>query len=867
MLNYLPETVNQYATTTRASVSSLIRDMKVGKTELSFLIEKMRNTIVDRNFSAANIQSFSLISKEILIDSFRNLFLRLQQMFSAANANGLVLTSMVDIFSSEISKVEEDLNKLELFIDNYEFISGKDDMFNANYVEKFNSFVNDYRADNIILNIPDRDNAPFGENGNAYIDGVAGHLKMGNTQDVKNIIRNVKSINIKTNYDNYITTNNDFLNLFNDNFSDSWTVTAKSPSILDAQVREYLKYIKYDYTQIKGAITCVELELQRPIKIDTIRFNANDSNNFQLVQAVVFHGTPQQSNNMTPIENYTSILSRPVLLNNVFELRFSKNNVSKIIFIFNQSNYTRSNKTPLVSELNSKVLDSFFSQIINDRKNRFSKFQDIVYWFFVRKNTISGISRNKYTDNDYYTYRFPSEFSSYMSTLNEQIKEFNSLIIEDKNVYSNTPVFVNLMNTMLDSFSGKLNLFENKSYIENLNGVTKISSLNQPGFLQYGDSNNNAEYQNQFIEPVISNPNITPINSSLISESENSYEYSFSLKSIELIENLSEETSKAVFVSKKIPVDGQITSVKVKLNAIKNTAGINQAGLDLSSPASYEISVSNKSIPNLESDWVPIVPYGVSFIDSEVLFIDPMSRKAVLRFTANNDSVNIYKNGILIQRSVNNFTYSKNNKTITLSESLYDPSATYVASYGIDFSLSTPDEIDFIRTNIFLESIKAFNSENGPGESFTQTDENAYIRLSYNPYINPKSTATAVYGSVGGTNFIGNFAGYSPVKIQLSDGSYALNITNYTNSTQKVEFYQTNSTLFIHSGQGIVFNRNINSPFKVYYQYVPNDLRFRVILRKNIANSTDPISIDSLIMKMKTITYDPYYGKINSTLS
>ena len=269
----------------------------------------------------------------------------------------------------------------------------------------------------------------------------------------------------------------------------------------------------------------------------------------------------------------------------------------------------------------------------------------------------------------------------------------------------------------------------------------------------------------------------------------------------------------------------------------------------------------------MESDWIPIVPYGLSYIDSEILFIDPMSRKAALRFAAINDSVNIYKNGILLQKSITNFSYSKQNKTITLTENAYDPSSTYVASYRIDYSTSSPDEIDFLKSNVFLESVKSFNSENGPGELFTQTDANSYVRLSYNPYINPKSVKDAVYGQIGGTNFIGNYAGYSPVKVQLSDGSYALNITNYTTSPQKVEFYQTNNTLFTHSGQGIVFNKNINSPFKVYYQYIPSDLRFRIILRKNIASSKDPISVDSLIMKMKTITYDPYYGKINSTLS
>jgi hypothetical protein len=810
----------------------------------------MNNNVIDRNFSAARIPAFSLISKEILIDSFRNLFLREQQLFSAANANGLVLTSMVDIFSSEIDKVQTDLDKLELFIDNYEFISGKDDLFNANYIEKFDSFINDYRSDNVTFGIPDRDNVAFAENGNAFIDSSLGVFKIGSSQDIKNIIRNIKDINIQTNYDNYITTNNDFFNLFNDNFSDSWSITVKSPVILDSQIRESLKYIRYDYTLIKGAVTSAEVDLQRNINIDTIRFNPNQSNNFQLLQVVLFHNSPEQSNNLNSAEVYTTLLDRPTLINGVFELRFDKKNVKK---------------TPLVSELNSKVLDSFVKQIINDRTKRFSKFQDIVYWFFSRKNTVSGLSKNKYSDNDYYTYRFPSEFNSYISTLNDQIKDFNSLAMEDRNIFSNTPVFINLMNTMLDSFSGKLNIFNNTQYTEKGISSSSVSSLNQAGFGQYSSSNQMSDYKNQFFNPIISFPNTNAVNNSQVMESENSYEYTFSLKSIELIETLNAESNKAVFVSKKIPVDGQITAVKAKINQATNSLSVMSSQLDLRSPASYELSISNKPIPNRESDWTPVASYGTSFIESEMLFFDPTSKKATLRFSAIANSINIYKNGTLMPRGSISYSYSSSNKTITLSSQTFNPADTYVASYSLDYSLALHNEIDFIRQNIFLESVKSFGTVNGPGEQFKQTDSNSYVRLSYAPYINRGAAVNAFFSKSSGTSFTGNFSGYSPVRVQLSDGSFALNITNYTSSSQKNEFFQTNNTIFIHSGQGIVFNKNINTPFKVDYQYVPNDLRFRIILRKNIPESTDPISIDSLVLKMKTINYDSYYDKLNST--
>jgi hypothetical protein len=248
-----------------------------------------------------------------------------------------------------------------------------------------------------------------------------------------------------------------------------------------------------------------------------------------------------------------------------------------------------------------------------------------------------------------------------------------------------------------------------------------------------------------------------------------------------------------------------------------------------------------------------------------MLFFDPTSKKATLRFSAIANSINIYKNGTLMPRGSISYSYSSSNKTITLSSQTFNPADTYVASYSLDYSLALHNEIDFIRQNIFLESVKSFGTVNGPGEQFKQTDSNSYVRLSYAPYINRGAAVNAFFSKSSGTSFTGNFSGYSPVRVQLSDGSFALNITNYTSSSQKNEFFQTNNTIFIHSGQGIVFNKNINTPFKVDYQYVPNDLRFRIILRKNIPESTDPISIDSLVLKMKTINYDSYYDKLNST--
>lgn len=861
MIHALPETISLYSSASRATVSSLIRDMRLEKTDLNFLVTKMSNMTVDLNYSGAKVPAFALLTKEAMVDAFRNAYLRMQNLFNAANATGIALNSIVGVFSSEIEKVEEDLDKLQVFIDNYEFISGKDDLFNANYIEKFDSFFNDYRADGTQFPIPDRDGVSFGETNNAYIDPVSGTLKIGKGQDVKNIIRNIKSINITNNYNNYVTTDSSFENLFNDNFFDSWSVTVKAPAILSAQLKDYIKYFNYDYSNVSGAVSAVEINLQRPINIDTIRFQPNQSTNFRLLQAVVYHNSPVDANNIAPSENYTVLLNGPALLNRVFDLRFNKKSIKKIIFIFNQQDYVKNSRSPINSELNSKALDSFVKAVINDRKARFSKFQDIIYWFFKRKSTVKGISKNKKTDIDYYAYRFPQEFDSYIYNLDEQIKEFNNLTIEDKNVFTNTPIFVNAINTMLNTFSGKYKIFDSDKYIE---GITAGSSLFSSGFMLGSSSNARSTGYQQYDTGALAPP-LTSIDSQLsVLESNLGYEYSFSLKSIEFIETLNQNTDKAVFVSRKIPVNGQVVAAKAKPYFLNNNAGVSNVDRNILAPASYELSLSNKPIPSSESDWIPISSHGNTFVQSEILFTNDITRKAQLRFKAKNDSIALYKDGVLIPRVSTNYIYSTADNTISISQDVFNINSRFIVSYDLDFSGSAPDEVDFIKRNVILQSLTNYSSENSSGEMFGSTDINSSVKLSYSPYVDRDSYSRIIYNKSTGTTFVSNNAGYSPVTVILSDGTVAINLTNYSLSSEKVSFYSTEETLFIQSGRNLVFNRPINQPFTVYYQYIPNNLRFRLVIRKNIIDSSDPISVDSIIIKMKTINNDPYYEKLNS---
>jgi hypothetical protein len=130
------------------------------------------------------------------------------------------------------------------------------------------------------------------------------------------------------------------------------------------------------------------------------------------------------------------------------------------------------------------------------------------------------------------------------------------------------------------------------------------------------------------------------------------------------------------------------------------------------------------------------------------------------------------------------------------------------------------------------------------------------VTLSNTPYISQEKLVNAVYSSINGTittnkSSFGNFdySSYSPVKVIFEDGSVGLNLSNYIlSSSQSPSFYETDSILFVHSANTIIFNQKINKPFRVIYQYIPSIFRYRIVLR-SLNNSPENYSVDRLLFK------------------
>jgi hypothetical protein len=888
MLKQLPNVINSFSSSSQTTVSSLIRQMKIDKSDVSSLVSKLSQIRVDTSYSPSIFSQFSSLNKEFFIDIFRDADVRVRSYYTSANTVGLMLNSMIDIFFSEIEKVEKDLDTLQVFIDNYEFIAGKDDLYNSNYVEKFDNYLNDYRTDGYLFDLIDRDGSYFDENGNGFVDTRAGVFKIGTGVTAKNALDFIDDVNIKTNYDNYKSSDSGFYTTLNDNRSDSWNVTIKSPVILTSKIDDIKKYISYDLSYINGAQNIIEMSFAFPQEIDTIYITPGHGNGLQLLQAVLFSDVTESyvykdyetilqeatDANQT-VESYIEatlgdptsatttipVLTEPKQLDSITEISFPRRNVSKVVLIFNQPVYSKNENTTSSSELNAKAVYDIGREIREIRRSRTDKLQDLVYNLFLRNNSIKDLFKNRYMNDSYYSYKYPTAnetFGNKNGRDNFSEENIQSNLIDDKwsTILSN--LFQNFFVHMIKD-NGEI--FDTSTFVESGSISSDRYDFRAPGMLAQKNSNNLflGKTKELFAETV-SRSNHSIFKDLFILEKIDQYEYSFSIKSIEFAAVEKIDSNKACFVSKKIPFNGYPLALKASLVKSKNLIDFSRFNFDLKEPISYELSISNTEIPVLESDWLPVLEYGKDTIDSEVLFFDSQSLSAYTRFYFKKETFVLYKDGYIVSPN----TYSLKENSIILNS--LDVNSIYVCKYKTDLTLFNYDNIDFIKSKLFQESTKSYFNDQGQGERFSTTDYTGRITLSNLPYVNTTYTETAGYNPAYGTTFASDYQGYSPIKVLLSDGSYAINLTNYTNSKDLASFPDSSRVYFIQNGKEIVFNQIISNPFSVVYEYVSNSTRFRIIIRKNVPNILYQASVDAVIVKAKTKNYDPYYDKLTKAL-
>ena len=863
VLQHLPENIQTFSSQSRKTVSSLIQNIKADKTQVSSLIENIRSFDANANYSPSLALRYSRLNIEGVVEFFRDSSLRMNQFFSASSALSVALNSVASIYSSEIEKIEKDIFHLENFVNNYQFIVGEDDLFNFNYVENFDNNLSSYLSDSQTIKLFDRDNIDFNSNGNYYIDPVLSKMTIANGIDFKNQLLNIDRVSEVNNYSSHLTTDSDFRLVLDEDPTNNWTVTVKSPFLINSELPESKSYVNYNSSYNKGAQSFFEISFINPVEMDTIRVNPNDCIGMQLLQVVIEKTDPVNSA-LGNIE--FSVLSSPLLIDKSVDVVFNKCKVSKIKFIFNQSKYYRTENVPITQELNSKMLQEIVDARRKEKSNSPSRLQDLVYFYFKNANDIEKNKNNRKAYTEVYSYRYPLLEEGYSDGVNEKLSELTESeiltksreIVDSKNINA----IENIVQTIVQHVIGsRNNLFNTTVYRTGRPGSTnnRMTSLKSDGFIPVKDEFDNFDNLFQKEDPIAPGVSVDSVARYLSNrEDSNSYEYTFSIKNILFGLTQTSTQNKACFVSSKIETNGFPLGAKGIVNKVNARRDLTFNNYDIRESGSYELSITYKDSIKSEDDWIPLFAGSSNYIESEVMFFDTFNL-AKLRFIPQQSGIKVYKNGIL--ENPNNWEYEELGNSI-----LYKSSLDRTSTYSVDYSLNNTEysqsiiDIDSLSNSNF--AVRAFSSGGNSGEKFTSTGPGNKIPLSFIPYIEDKFSG-AYYSETHGTINTESNMGYSPVTVTMTDGQVAINLTNYTNNSfLRSSFYNTSQYLFFQNGKEIVFNRPINQLFTVNYSYIPSSLRFRLILRNNLPGQYNGISVDNVIIKCKVNNLDPFSKKL-----
>lgn len=869
MKNKLPSFIETYSFGSRKIYSDLIVEAKKDKRSIAEIAKKLSNSSALNRYAGIGIQPYSNGNIDTFIDFFRNVNIETTNYFDALNSVGATLNSMIDVLGSEVGKLEKNIRELEIYVDNFSFISGEDDLFNGSFVETFSDDSNIYKNDNYFERYKDRNNAYFLGNEVAMVDVVSGTMKNGNS-----FLTTQKNPSIKNyinNYSSYISSSSSIENVFSDNSFKSWNVTIKCPSILKSRISDFQSDVGYDYSSINGANASMSFEFDSAQMINCIRVAPNMGTDFQLVQVVLYPGNIEQG-------SQTRVLSSPLLVDSVKDVSFDQRLVKSVKLIFNQPRYKRVQLTASASEQQAKVFNDYINTIRLARRNSHDKLQDIVYSYFLRRNTIAYDNTNPNYVQTMYTYRYPcSETEPVYGSLSEFLSDKKSFVeLDAKNKFSSTNPVSIFVESIVSYVMGSKYRMSPSVYISTKNSFNplKVSDVDHNGFLPISGYRQPHSQAMQGEQQAIATSGLSDLQGALFVNNDvnGSYEYSMSIKSIKFgsITNTSNSNSlvgnnvrqnKTFFVSRRIPTGGYIGALKIKSSYFIPESF--NSNLDMKKTASIEYSVTVASDSSEDSAWVPILPYGEDYIEAELLIPSLANGRCRLRFAAVFSSLVIYENGKKISNTRFAVDGTSFGRIVTITS--FDPAKTYTASYKVDSQITDPNLVDFSLLSGQSFYTRTIFDSNGTGEMLsTQGSENRAV-MTYDPYIDYSKFASEYsYSSFTGMNYSGISQQYHPVQVKLENGTNAINLTNYlpnTNIKYEIPSLGGSQTYYIQQGKYLVFNKPVKN-FRAIYDYVPENLRYKVVIRNFSDDTESSAYVDNIVLKYHIKKTDGFSNKL-----
>ena len=791
---FLSDYIFSIATRSREKVQSILTATQTSKENLDEISKRINDSISRSPISIRPESYGGVISNANLDAVHRDVSLRTQELFTESNLISLLLDTHSEILSSEVKKQKDQLDSFRKYIDNYTFMLADEGFYDHAYMESFNDEIQKEVGSTLNTMLYDRSGVSFDPTSEILeVDQGAGILAFSSSYIFSHPL---SASVIRSNCSPSLVSDTGIWRAVTSSQGEGWRAEVSSQRPIVSSLRDDLD---------KGAQFEIELFLLSPGPCDTISLSPMADVAMDILSIRVYN---------EDFSEWKEIIGEKKKLSKETVFFFDQQVVSKFVILVSQSLYTRGKVPARNSEiqydkaLESQRLEFKFGDPVSKENSRKAFSRLFTKWFLGSEKDRAAI-RKPFTRLDKY------------SPAGQNLK--TSLSYEKQADY----VF-----STFKFRDGRRNIF-NKWIADKL-------FAGQPELLERFSDRDSRGYKKKV-------PSVPPI---LVTEdpmgftgSPMNYEYVLGIRNIKT--GVTINKNRGVFISKHIP--SPVQSGEVRLQADHKNYQYSNSYLANPQITTIEYSVTNKSNPSLESDWVPILPAFEKGLEiNERIFLQS-SGYAPLRFKClRNNGVNVYKNG----EQVDDISIVTSDDDLSIigvripsSSFSLNPDDVYTATYLPE---GDPTTVNFGDNGFQQKNIASSYDDNGAGELFHRTGNSNTVTLKNSSYVDfvkleKESSYSPSFGLIGS---------YQPIKVLLADGTVAYNYTNYTGIRQNVLSPSDDKLSFIHSGKKLVFNKQIDQDFRVYYQYEPSYIRYRVIFRVNAKATISPF-VNSLTIKMK----------------
>jgi hypothetical protein len=825
MRDFLNSYIDTLPDRSKIKAGALMQRALLDKQEIAGLLQKVTENLSLGSFVFSEIKESSKITGTDLLLNLQELSLRLDLFYTLSNDVSSLLDSETQTISSEIRSLEKELDYIQKSISNYAFRLSDAGAFNFGFLDSFSDTIN--KANDIDFIVPDRANMSFSEDEQAFIDTSEDVLKLGDTSSVgipfsANLVDN--------NFQGLINSMSDVQNIAIPNRGTGWRASINSPIPMTGTVSDFIGI--HGISSYNGAQAIIELFTEAPAPCDFITLSPLTGSSIDIIQIVTYSDIEESD----PVELLDSIYK----LDNQSSFYFDARAIAKVKVFIRQPTYRRRAREAVESE---KVHQRIFTQ---HRLNL--GFDSIKVKGRVRN--LTGISQ-VFVKNFLREKRGVSKLSVRVSNRRLDLNRWGPMH-EQLNLGRITPGSRNTAKWFKrEPFDVITEIIEDTKQLD--------SQLDRMHFARRNDTSRRVNPRFKYLRNSSTTDSVGSRTSnnagrfvnttgrlrrvkSIENKTASTYRYELGLNHIKI--GIQARFDKGYFISKQLPSSGDVGQVMIR-ESQTNAVTLSDPTLDHNFISSVEYSVSNVARPFLETHWEPILPVNISEVVAERFFIDDLG-KGFFRFPASNEGgIILYRNNKIFPLSGLDMIPSQTGSStlgLILDPSLVSQSDIFTVDYS---PKQVRNIIDFESSGFAEAPLSASFDQNGAGEGFDDVSGQLTISLKNEPYIDQSQVDSATYSTSTGLS-------YQPITIELDDGTNAINLTNYKGGTQQELDASTNANTFLHRGKTLIFNRQISQGFRVFYEYLPNNVRVRIVLRSNTKESTASPKVDFYQVKAKT---------------